>query len=1056
VALTSPVLSAIQTAGQMKSAASQTSDGRMQALAGAVTALSAKNAYDAVSSNPSEAGGVNVSVSMGVSKSDSKTMQTSTTAVGSVVSAGGNVSIQATGAGKDSDVSIQGSTVKAGGNVTLKADDEIKMLAAKNTAEQHSTNTSSSASVGVSVGTSGLLYTVSASGARGNADGSDVTWTNTHVDAGNTLTMQSGGDTTLKGAVATGASVVARAGGDLHIESLQDTSVYDSKQKSLGGSVSAGAGVISGSINVGNSKIQSDYASVTEQSGIKAGDKGFQVSVAGNTNLIGAVIASTDAAATAGENALSTATLTQTALQNKANYSAQSVSLGGGYSTSGGGVGKDQKGNAESGGSQTPGSTLPSLNGFSATTPVAMAASGNASSVTQSGISGGAVTITDSTAQLALTGQTSTQAIADVKRDVATGKDGSNALAPVFNKQEIEAGFAVVSALTREVGTFIETRAREVDVKNSAADKAEQAAQDPNSGLSDAARLALIDQAIALRGDAQTISADWGAGGTYRQITTALVAAAGGNVTGSSGAMVQGMVVNYVQQQGAGYIGQLVANGTVIEGSAEHAALHAIVACGGAAAGGSHCASGAGGAGVSSLLTGLFSETSPDETQAQREAKRNLITSLVGGIAATTGADVATATGAGIAATDNNWLASQQIVQRNKELAAAKGPLETMSVMAKWAGVSGKQDALTLNGVAKGLAEAGWTDVKGIATFLSNPVEGLNGLKELLSSSDARAQLGYSVVNSLKGKIDRMNFALVQGGDQNAEKLGKELGEVIWQVGSVLTGAGAVAKGGVALAKAGVNVGSTTLKAMAATSTAVITEIKIASALPGAAKSVEELAAQTGAGLKSQYAAKPGNAYTVKAQAGNTNPAASHQFELEPVTGTNAISESAINPALAARLDLYKKWKADNEVVGTPSLKEFQLFDDPSRVQSRFKNYANSEWPPHSGALDGNSPFILLPGAQVDRFGSDFGSYLSPTGTTYAERALRPGTQNSPYSVFEVTSHLDVEVATIRPWFGEIGMGTQFKLLGDTRVKNLLESGQLKEIYRGPYNGYKH
>jgi filamentous hemagglutinin len=361
------------------------------------------------------------------------------------------------------------------------------------------------------------------------------------------------------------------------------------------------------------------------------------------------------------------------------------------------------------------------------------------------------------------------------------------------------------------VGTFLETRAKEVDVKKAAADKAEQAAQDPNSGLSDAARLALIDQAIALRGEAQTISADWGAGGTYRQITTALVAAAGGNVTGSSGAMVQGMVVNYVQQQGAGYIGQLVANGTLIEGSAEHAALHAIVACGGAAAGGSNCASGAGGAAVSSLLTGLFSETSPDESQAQREAKRNLITSLVGGIAATSGGDANAATSAGIAATDNNWLASQQIVQAKKELAAAKGTLETLSVLAKWSGVSARQDSLTMTGVAKGLAESGWSDLKGIATFIANPVDGLNGLKDLVSSADTRAKLGDSVVKALNAKIERMSTALTQGGEQNAEQLGKDLGELLWQVGSVATGVGGAVKGGMALASVGIKVRTGTL-----------------------------------------------------------------------------------------------------------------------------------------------------------------------------------------------------------------------------------------------------
>lgn len=364
--------------------------GRALTVASVVDQIRTDEHGDAAA-NPSQAGGVNVSVSMGVSKSDSKTVQTSTTAVGSVVLAGGNVSIHATGAGKESDVIVQVSTVKAGGNVTLKADDEIKLLAGKNTAEQHSTNNSSSASVGVSVGTSGLLYTVSASGARGSADGSDVSWTNTRVDAGNTLTLQSDGDTTLKGTVATGTKVVVLVGGDLDIESLQDTSVYDSKQKSLGASVSVGAGVVGGSVNVSNSKMQSDFASVKEQSGIKAGDGGFQLTVGRNTNLVGAAITSTDAAMAAGKNALSTSTLTQSDLQNKANYAAQSVSLGGGYSTGGAGVGKDQQGNAVTGGAQTPGSTLPSLNGFTATAPVAMTASGNASSVTQSGISGGAV-----------------------------------------------------------------------------------------------------------------------------------------------------------------------------------------------------------------------------------------------------------------------------------------------------------------------------------------------------------------------------------------------------------------------------------------------------------------------------------------------------------------------------------------------------------------------------------------------------------------------------------------------------------------------------------------
>ncbi len=169
----------------------------------------------------------------------------------------------------------------------------------------------------------------------------------------------------------------------------------------------------------------------------------------------------------------------------------------------------------------------------------------------------------------------------------------------------------------------------------------------------------------------------------------------------------------------------------------------------------------------------------------------------------------------------------------------------------------------------------------------------------------------------------------------------------------------------------------------------------------------------------------------------------------------NASGGNTINQALTSRLDQYKAWKTENGIVGTPSLKEFQLFENPSRVHSGFRAYANNEWPPNFGALDGNRPFTLLPGARIDRFGSDFGIFLSPSGTSYSQRALRPGAQNAPYSVFEVASNLEVDAATIKPWFGEVGMGTQFKLLGEAQVKTLLESGQLKEIYRGPYDGYK-
>nr|WP_240314630.1 DUF637 domain-containing protein [Xylella taiwanensis] len=248
------------------------------------------------------------------------------------------------------------------------------------------------------------------------------------------------------------------------------------------------------------------------------------------------------------------------------------------------------------------------------------------------------------------------------------------------------------------------------------------------------------------------------------------------------------MLVNYVQQQGASYIGHLVANGQLTEGTPLHAALHAIVACAGAAASQQGCGSGATGAAASSVLTGLFSATTPDETAQQREAKRNLILSLVTGIASAGDAHAASATHAATAALDNNWLATQQNAQMNQELAAANGLLESLQVAAKWGSIYARQEGLTGVGLVKGLAESGLSDIQGLVQFLSNPMAGLRGLKELITNREVRQQLGDSVFQEIDHKIDRMQTALTVGGNQHAEQYGRDLGTVVWDIGSVVLG----------------------------------------------------------------------------------------------------------------------------------------------------------------------------------------------------------------------------------------------------------------------------
>ncbi len=71
-----------------------------------------------------------------------------------------------------------------GGDVSVKADSDINLLTARNASEMH--RSSSSVGVAVSLNSNGAVFgvTANASASRGKGEGSDVSWTNTHVSAG--------------------------------------------------------------------------------------------------------------------------------------------------------------------------------------------------------------------------------------------------------------------------------------------------------------------------------------------------------------------------------------------------------------------------------------------------------------------------------------------------------------------------------------------------------------------------------------------------------------------------------------------------------------------------------------------------------------------------------------------------------------------------------------------------------------------------------------------------------------------------------------------------------
>ncbi len=654
-----PVVNAMQTGGRMAEAAGKVDNPVMMGLAGVTTGLAASNAYDAVKSDPSKLGGASIKISYGSSKSTSTTDRNSSVSVGSNVAAGKDLVIVAKGAGSASDITVIGSNLSAGNNAVLKADGDILLQAAKNTFEQKTDSKSSGFNVGIGFSTgqsNGFTLELGASASRGSADGKDLTWTNSQVIAGNVLALQSGGDTTLKGAVGKADQIIASVGGNLLLESLQDTSTYKSKQSSAGVGLVLCippfcAGASSVSANFGTGKMNSNFQTVTDQTGLWSGDGGFLIDVKNNTTLIGSVIASSDKAVAEGLNKLSTGTLVTQDIKNTASYNANQISVGGGFGF-GGGTGKDgpgalgtTKNNQVAGGASKEASTsLPSSGGFSANLPVVVAASGKDSSTTQSAISGGTIVIRDEAAQQALTGKTAAETIAGLNRDTS---DTLNALKPIFDKEKIEASFEVASEASRQMGQFLTNRAKEADALSSSL--AEEL-QKPGGG--DAQRIIQL-------ADELDSALKWAPGGDYRLISTAILGGISGNVTGGVSEVARASAVNYLQGLTAQQVKVFAEGlGSSPQADATRAALHTIVGCAGGAAQGTGCSSSALGAGAASIVNALLNAADRSAESGlsveQREARANLVSNLLAGVAVGLGLDAGGVVNSGRLETENN------------------------------------------------------------------------------------------------------------------------------------------------------------------------------------------------------------------------------------------------------------------------------------------------------------------------------------------------------------------------------------------------------------------
>ncbi|WP_323144133.1 hemagglutinin repeat-containing protein [Massilia phyllosphaerae] len=521
------VVNAIQSVQSVQQTVQATDNKRVQAMAAATAALAVKDAAAQAKDG--------LSVSLSLTAGHSESVQTTTISemlhTGSALTAGRDISIVAKGGEGSGNINVIASDVNAGRNVTLAANNQVNMVAAQDLESQHSESKSISAEAGVAASYStkdgmAVGLTASVSGSKGHDDGEGTTQVNTKVNAGQTLTIVSGGDTNIKGAVASGNQVVANVGGNLNLESLQDTAKFDSKTQSVSVSGTYGYGAsVSGSAS--QTTIKSDYASVQEQSGIRAGDGGFQITVAGNTDLKGALISSTDAGTAA--NSLVTKTLTQNEIENHATMEGTSIGLSGGGTV---------------GGTGDKGATGPGTihwndrgeSGVAGGVSGLAATSSHDSSMTKSGISAGAITITDSVAQTALTGKSAEETVAGINRAVSTGVDtsgkiGNNSdLAEVKTTLDVTAQFA--AAASNAVGTY-------------ASDKLKEAQQ----LYVEAASETDPDKAEEKIRQANQLASDWAEDGKARVALHTMVGGLAGNFNGALGAGAASVMTPLVAEQ---------------------------------------------------------------------------------------------------------------------------------------------------------------------------------------------------------------------------------------------------------------------------------------------------------------------------------------------------------------------------------------------------------------------------------------------------------------------------------------------------------------------------
>ncbi|EJU0493847.1 hemagglutinin repeat-containing protein, partial [Escherichia coli] len=771
VALSGTVGSAINNAVTSAQETKESSDSRLKVLQATKTALSGVQAGQAaaMATATGDPNATGVSLSLTTQKSKSQQHSESDTVSGSTLNAGNNLSVVATGKNRGDnrgDIVIAGSQLKAGGNTSLDAANDVLLSGAANTQKTTGRNSSSGGGVGVSIGAgkgAGISAFASVNAAKGSEKGNGTEWTETTIDSGKTVTINSGRDTVLNGAQVNGNRIIADVGHDLLISSQQDTSKYDSKQTSVaaGGSFTFGSMTGSGYIAASRDKMKSRFDSVAEQTGMFAGDGGFDITVGRHTQLDGAVIAST---ATPDKNHLDTGTLGFSDLHNEADYkvSHSGISLSGG-----GSFGDKFQGNM-------PGGMI-SAGGHS----------GHAEGTTQAAVAEGTITIRDRDNQK--------QNLANLSRDPVHANDS---ISPIFDKEKEQRRLQTVGLIS-DIGSQVADIARTQGELNALKAAKEATGETLPANATEKQRqeyLAKLRDTQAYRNE----MAKYGTGSEIQRgiqaATAALQGLAGGNLAGALAGASAPELAHLLK--------------STEKYPAVNAIAHAILGGAAAAMQGNNVAAGAAGAATGELaaraIAGMLypGVKQSDLSEEQKQTISTLATvsaGLAGGLTGNSTASAAVGAQSGKNAVENNYLSKAQKAQKADELAKCQTAACKAQTEAKWTAIDLGQDGSFAAGMIAGVPAGLYDAVDSIVKAGSNPTETLEAMKALFNSGDILGSLSDAVKQSYIDRIDRMEAEYQKAGTSGSFNAGVEGGKLITDIAGLLAGGVGVVKGGAVL-----------------------------------------------------------------------------------------------------------------------------------------------------------------------------------------------------------------------------------------------------------------